>query len=200
MEILTKKQVGRPRSETTRQVILSAALTMATEQPYVSITMEGIAARAGVGKQTLYRWWQTTGAIVLEALTETASAYIIPTVTEDPPADLRAFLTATFRILNTPTGRAVRLVMAEAQRDAAFAEAFRERLILRRRAVLITILHRLASPEEGELLADFIFGAMWYRLLVGHAPLDDTFAEQIATGIAGMISGKKAEKGDAEAG
>ncbi len=166
---------------------------MATEQPYPEITMEGIAARAGVGKQTLYRWWATTAAVILEALTETASTYIIPFTTEDPHADLQAFLSATFSVLNTPTGRAVRLVMAEAQRDAVFAEAFRETLILKRRATLLAILHRLTSPEESELLADFVFGAMWYRLLVGHAPLDDTFAEQIAMRILLIVSGTTAE-------
>jgi len=77
-------------------------------------------------------------------------------------------------------------LIAEAQRDKPFATEFRERLIDVRREALRTLLARARdrgelNPEVNlELLADVVYGTMWYRLLVGHAKLDDRLADSLA--------------------
>lgn len=174
---------GRPRSETVRAAILDAALDELQERGYAALTIEGIAARAGSGKQTIYRWWPSKADVVLDAMLELAAKRIRIPDTGDLEGDLRNFLTATFR----QRGQRPVLVslMAQAQLDPAFATAFREKFLFGRRAALRTVFN--AARERGEfgpdvdveLLIDVVFGVLWYRLLVDHAPLDARSAGEL---------------------
>ncbi|MFF6866325.1 TetR/AcrR family transcriptional regulator [Streptomyces ardesiacus] len=95
------------RSQRSRQAIYDAALALVGEVGYPKTTIEGIAARAGVGKQTIYRWWSSKADVLLEAfldLGEQAAgqeAYAIPD-TGDLAADLKAVLRATVDELRDP--------------------------------------------------------------------------------------------------
>lgn len=176
---------GRPRSEVARQAILDAALQLAREEGFPALTIERIAREAGVGKPTIYRWWSSKGAIVFEALQQRA-VQAIPIPVEGPlPVRLTAFLQSVFAALNDDTGEIVCSLMAEAQRDPAFADLFRAQFITMRRKPLLTLLQQgvakgeLAANTNVDVLADLIYGAMWYRLLVRHAPLDEIFAHDI---------------------
>jgi AcrR family transcriptional regulator len=177
--------VGRPRSESARQAILDAALYLARRDGFSALTIERIAREAGVGKPTIYRWWSSKGAIVFEALQQHAEQ-TIPIPVEGPlPARLTTFLRSVFTVLNEDTGEIVRSLMAEAQHDPAFAVIFRTQFInVRRKPLLALLQHGVASGELAndtnvDVLADLIYGAMWYRLLAQHAPLDAAFAHDI---------------------
>ncbi len=99
------------RSEKSRRAIYDAALALVAEVGYPRTTIEGIAARAGVGKQTIYRWWSSKADVLLEAfldLSDQASreagaqdAYVIPD-TGDLAADLKAVLRLTVDQLKDP--------------------------------------------------------------------------------------------------
>lgn len=179
---------GRPRDETIRRAVLAAAIDELTERGYQATTVEGIAARAGAGKQTLYRWWSGKADIVLEALLDTAESTIAVPDTGALADDLRAFLTDTFR----QRGQRPVLVglMAQALLDPTFGDAFRERFLFRRRDTLRGILERAAArgelgrrgsdPADVDLLIDVVFGVLWYRLLLEHAPLDDDAGARLA--------------------
>lgn len=184
---------GRPRSERSRRAILRAVLSLTREIGYGAVTTRAIAARAGVGRQTLFRWWPSKAAIVLEALLEDARLQIQTPETDSLVEDLGAFLQQTFRAL-TRTGDVVRSLMAEAQSDPEFAEAFRDRFIARRRDTLRAVFERARARGEcalgdDELLLDLAFGPMWYRLMVGHQPLDAAFARRLARTVAAAASG-----------
>jgi AcrR family transcriptional regulator len=178
------RRPGRPRSETARQAILTATYEELQENGYASLTMEGIAARAGVGKQTIYRWWPAKADVVLDTLLDLAQTRITVPDEGSLAADLMAFLTATFR----QRGQRPILVglMAQAQLDPVFATAFRDRFLFSRRAALRGILERaVARGEIGEdldleLLVDVVYGVLWYRLLLDHAPLEDEAGRQLA--------------------
>jgi AcrR family transcriptional regulator len=185
----TARSVGRPRSATARQAILDAALHLVRRDGFSALTIERIAREAGVGKPTIYRWWSSKGTIVFEALQQHAEQ-AIPLPVEGPlPTRLMAFLQAVFAALNEDTGEIVRSLMAEAQRDPAFAAIFRTQFINVRRKPLLTLLQHgimtgeLAADTNIDVLADLIYGAMWYRLLVQHAPLDDAFACDIVQAL-----------------
>ena len=177
--------MGRRRSEETRQAILAAALDELGERGYANLTIEGIAARAGAGKQTIYRWWPSLADVVLDAMLERAADLVPDPATGTLARDLRAFLSATFRQRDAQR-EILRALMAQAVLDPVFAEAFRERFIQARRSALRAVLDRGAARGEldpaadPELLVDVVFGVLWYRLLVGHAPFDHREGEALA--------------------
>ena len=176
--------VGRPRSDEARQSILTAALAELGDRGYAAVTVEGIAARAGVGKQTIYRWWPSKADVVLEAAGVEAEARIAVPDRGSLAADLRGFLAATFR--QRSQQRVVVGLMAQSLLDPAFAEKFREQFLFRRRAALRSVFERalergeLRPDEDVELLLDVVFGVLWYRMLIGHAPLTRRAADQLA--------------------
>ena len=113
-----RPHTGRHRNEAARSAILNAALELLGESGSEGLTIDAIAAAAGVGKQTIYRWWPSKGAVVLEAMTERAGIEApVPdcgSVTED----LTSSLAATFRNASkSSVSRSLRFVMAEAQHD-----------------------------------------------------------------------------------
>lgn len=179
---MAEAAVGRKRSETARQAILKAALELMTQGSYSELTVDGIANRAGVGKQTIYRWWSNKAEVVLEALSESARAISAPE-TGDAEGDVRAFFASTLRVLRgRGTGPLLKALMAEAQLAPEFAPKFRA-FIDTRRSALRAVLARHARLETSprlETLVDMLFGALWYRLLVEHAALDLAFGLDLA--------------------
>ena len=159
----------RPRSESARAAVLGAVTALVAEDGYGRLSMEAIARRAGVSKQTVYRWWPTKAAVVLEALNEGAQ------VIAPADGDAREFLRRTVR--GAHRNRALLAgLMAEAQLDDAFARSFRDDFLARRRAVL----RELLEPDpEAEQLAELVFARLWYRLLARSGPLDRRFADEL---------------------
>jgi len=182
---------GRPRDENARDRIVESAVRLARERGMEGLTMEGIAADAGVGKQTVYRWWSSTADVLVEGLRRRASAEIPLPPPSSLAAELEAFLRSTFAAIRRAGSAAILAgLMAEAQRDRDFRLRLREWLIDGRRAALLTLFERarargeVAGGFDPEMGVDLAFGVMWYRLLVGHAPLDDALARSLARSIA----------------
>lgn len=187
-------KIGRPRSEKAREKILAATSALLDEGGS-GMTIEAIARRAGVGKPTIYRWWPTMADIVLEALLDQADTRIpIPSYTNLRDT-LREFLRRSVETLNAGSGVHLRFLMAQAQLDDGFRDRFRDHFVAGRRAVLRSILDEasergdLAAVRDREVLVDVMFGAMWYRLLVGHASMDARFADELSETVAGIAAG-----------
>ena len=174
----------RRRSQSSHEAILKATVELLEEVGYVSMSIEGIARRAGVGKQTIYRWWSSKASLVMEAYTTVVAKKIPSPNTGKVQEDLEAIFCPLFKVLNTTTaGTALAGIMAEAQNNPELAQAFRDQFVASRRAVIKTILE--SGIKRGELRKDInlecavdsLYGAMWYRLLLAHAPLDENFAQ-----------------------
>jgi len=186
VERQTAARPGRKRSEESRQAILTATLELVGEVGYGRLTIEAIAARAGVGKQTIYRWWPTKADVLLDALTAKASV-VVPEPNEGSyVADLRAFLLATFTLGRDPRiVDVLRALMTHAQLDPAFGERFRERFLQARRDALGALLDRaeargdLPATASKGTVADIVFGVVWYRILATRQPLDHAQAEEL---------------------
>jgi AcrR family transcriptional regulator len=179
---------GRPRDPAVNDAIRQAALDLTAEHGYRGVSMEGIAARAGVAKQSIYRRYRSKGEAILDALvTDTTGRLPAPDV-GTLREDLEELLRETFRVLRGRGGPLNRALMTEALQDDAFAALFRERHIRVRRDTVREILTRarfrgeVAHPDD-DFLIDLVFGPMWYRMLVGHAPLDDACARSIAEAV-----------------
>lgn len=176
---------GRPRSESARRAILAAATELIGAAGYASVTIEAIAHHAGVSKQTIYRWWPTKAAIVLEALNEGASAIAPATDTGSLENDLRVFLRRSVAGADGANTRLLAALMASAQLDDAFAESFRSGFLGRRRQALRQLLQRgrdrdeLSPSVDLDFLVELVYAAIWYRILAGHQPLSRRFADQV---------------------
>jgi AcrR family transcriptional regulator len=194
---------GRPRSQERRAAILAAAGDLMMEGGLKAATMEAIAARAGVGKATVYKWWPSRGAVALEGfMLRAADSWSLP---EGVPAAeaLRILAVAAVRLFEQPPGGPLmRGLAADAQSDPEVARALREQWLGPRRAVAAEIVRN--GMRTGELrpdldvaaTLDLVFAPVYYRLLFSHEPLDEEFAErclglllQGITGPGGAASG-----------
>lgn len=171
---------GPKRSEQSRMAILTAAFELTRDDGYRSLTIEGIAARAGVGKQTVYRWWPTKADVLLEALAVKAELRVSVADRGSYRAELEEFLHDSFALLAFPgVTQALRSLMAEAQLDPEFATRFRDGFLDRRRAALAEIFQRAharcdtPAGVSDELIADLVFGTIWYRMLATDRPLGE---------------------------
>lgn len=179
------RQPGRPRSEETRQAILAAGLKLLEEMDYAKITIERIALEARVGKQSIYRWWNSKADVLLEAFTDRA-LWQLPALEPSGHAvfDLENLLKLFFASVSDPsTGKILRCLIAESQLDAEFRVKLYDGQVSKRRSMIRNVLEAgIRSGEfrrdlDIEVVLDCIHGAFWYRLLSGTAAaLDDAFA------------------------
>lgn len=184
-EMSNSTKLGRPRSEETRQAILDAALAILKESGYRVITIESIAVRAKVGKQTIYRWWTSKAAVVLEAAIAKASSEVPLSRYNSLRKSLIDFLENTFTSVNEWSMPIMKGLMAEAQLDPVFAKQFRDIFIAARRESLRQILEsgvangELPASTDLDFLMDVLFGVLWYRMLLQLKPLDQHLIEQL---------------------
>jgi AcrR family transcriptional regulator len=179
-------QVGRPRCEESRARILAATNALLETTSWSTLAIETIAARARVGKQTIYKWWGGKSALVMEAALTSLEIEVFADDTGNAKRDLLSFLKRSSKLLrDTATGRTLAALIAEAQNDPAFLQMFREQFQNVRREALRSVLKRgiargeLLEDLDVELFIDAVFGAFWYRLLTGRAAINERFAEQL---------------------
>jgi AcrR family transcriptional regulator len=181
-----RPHTGRRRNDAARDAILDAAFRLLASPATEGVTIEAIAAEAGVGRQTIYRWWPTKGAVVADALMRHARAVVPDRDTGSFAGDLAAFLTDTFAGLESEGyAQALREIVAAAQTDQHVARVLAD-FTAARRAALRSLLARgqaageLARDADLDMLVDMTYGMLYYRLLVGHAPLDAVAARSLA--------------------
>ncbi|WP_201449872.1 TetR/AcrR family transcriptional regulator [Nocardia caishijiensis] len=181
---------GRKRNDAARQAILDAVPALLAAADGTDITMTEIAAAAGVGKQTIYRWWPSRGVLLLDALSAWAGTEVPEPSGETLPAELDTFLRATFLAASTPPAHHLLCaILADAQRDpetsrllAGFAET--RRAAMRRIFDRARLRGEIADGTDAELLIDQAFGVLWYRLGVHRAPLTAESAARLAANLA----------------
>lgn len=187
---------GRPRSEEARLAILKTALRLCERDGYEQLTIKAIADDAGVGRQTVYRWWPDKAEIVLDALLDLTERELPQKFQEsgDTLRDIEGILRLTFDYSQRITGRALVGIMAAAQADPALSKRLQGTVIGPRRDALEAILRRgvdagtLTEAVPLKLVVDFAWGTMWYRLLSHHGPINAALAKDIANAIGLMLS------------
>ena len=181
-----RPHTGRRRNDAARDAILDAAFRLLSDPEAADLTIEAIAAEAGVGRQTIYRWWPSKGAVLADALIRHARVVVPERDTGTFAGDLAAFLTDSFAGL-AEQGYAARLrqIVAVAQQDEHVARLLADFTAVRR-AALRALLERgrdageLSQDADLDMLVDMAYGVLYYRLLVGHAPLDEKAAQSLA--------------------
>lgn len=172
------------RSEQSRQAILTAAAELCAEIGYAATTVEAIAARAGVGKQTIYRWWPSKGAVLLEYMyrvRETAAGF---PDTGDLRADLLAQTTAVQNLFASDAGAIWRGLLIAAQSEDVAADGVRGLL----EQAIVEAVERLAKAQRsGELRTDIdldlavevIYGPLYHAWLLRARPLPEEYMQEV---------------------
>ena len=162
-----KSRGGRPRSEQAREAVLHAVDDLLLEVGYAALTMKGIAERAGVGRQTVYRWWSTKAEILFEASVADAEEELTMPPARTPLAGITAYLEAFVRFLaHSPAGIAYRTLLAAAQHDPVVAQLIASRDILgaSAQAVLARTTPGLAAPDQ---VAARLIGPAFFWIMSG---------------------------------
>jgi AcrR family transcriptional regulator len=174
------------RSEAARIAVLEAADDLLVERGLAGVTIEGIATRAQVAKQTIYRWWTSKTDILFDALVSDAEEHFTPPDRGDLGSDLRdqlrqlaVFLTAT------DAGAVWRALAGQAQLDPAVAARFRAEFTVpqreRERSILVRARQRGELPETADidLAVDELVGPVYYRVLISGEPVPPEFTDAL---------------------
>lgn len=174
------------RSERTRQAVLSAARELVMEGGYRAATVEAIAARARVGKPTIYRRWRNRAAVVMEAMLLESDTVLPFPDTGSAYEDFRRHLLVVAAALpGSPTGLALTGLIGDAQHDPALATAIAEDFIAPLRVSARQMIDRAITrgdirPDvDPTVMLDALLGPLYYRVLVRQAPPDAAFVETL---------------------
>jgi AcrR family transcriptional regulator len=174
------------RSQESWRAILDAAFALLEEGGYQAITMGGIAARAGVGRQTLYRWWPSKAAVVFEAFLDKVSIGPFPAGDGDFPSRLRGFAHGFVTLyVDGPGGRRLRELIGAAQTDPDLARALAEQWFEPRRAPVRQALRDaqqagvVRADIDPDTALDLVFAPLHYRLLVSGEPVDAAYVDTV---------------------
>lgn len=188
---------GRPRSEASRAAALNAALELLEEIGYARLSIDGIAARAGISKPTIYRWWTGKGAVVIEAFLADTSPLIAFPHTASAIADVKAQLRSVAMAYKGKAGRIIRDLIALGQDDPEALDMFISGYIEPRRRLAKEALQRCV--DQGSIRPDInfddavdsLYSPIFFRLLVRHLPMDEDSIERHVDLILSGISPEK---------
>lgn len=185
--------VGRPRSERARLAVLEAAADLLVEGGLSAATIEAVAARAGVSKVTIYRWWPTRGAVAIDAYFHRYRSTSVVVDTGDVAADLLAQIRLLEEAFRGRAGELMAELIGRTQADASLAEDFAAGWLQPRRTATADLLR--AAVARGEIrpdvdlptLLDQLFAPIYWRLLMQHGPLDEAFAAALVDNLLGGV-------------
>ena len=168
-------QIGRPRSEHARTAVLHAVDDLLVEIGYGALTMKAIAERAGVGRQTVYRWWSTKAEVLFEAAMIDAARELAVDTHASTVEDLTAYVEAILAFLTTSdAGAGYRALVGEAQHDTAVAAMMASASLFDDAAqpVIARAIERGDLPADTDLrtTAALLVGPIFFRTFTGEAP------------------------------
>ena len=204
-EACEARAAGRPRCPEAHRKILCAAHELLREQGFVSMSIEGIAERAGVGKTTIYRRWPSKAALVMDAFLELAAEQTPFVETGSLREDLRRHLRLVVRALNQPTGRMLATLIGGAQSDDELAAAFRDYYLTAKRAEAKTAIKRgiargeMRADINADLLLDALYGPVYMRLLIRHGALTAAYADKLVELVMSGLDGPAGRRRSAPA-
>ncbi len=186
-----KKRRGRPAGEcaVSHERILDAVQAVLEEKTFQDLTMEEVARRAGVGKPTLYKWWPSKAALVLDLFRQrlVAPSNVPEELTVEEK--IRAQALGAIGLLNGFLGKVSREIIAAGQSDPDVLRQYREIYLSERRAITRRWIEaakatgEMRADTDPEQMIDMLYGAIYYRLLMGHLPLDAEFGNKLVDDV-----------------
>jgi len=199
--IRTKRSPGRTRSEPARIAILNATLNLLETHSLQQITIEAIAKEAGVGKATIYRWWSSKVSVVIDAFVQN---HIVQTPMPKGGSCGEALTVHIHRMVQQyggGGGRLVAQILAEGQSDPEVLREFRERFYYGRRAMVREVIEEgrrngeFRTDMDTEFLMDMVYAPVYFRLIMGHLPLSQKFADELAESAIAFLCAPASARG-----
>ncbi|MDB5657239.1 MAG: TetR family transcriptional regulator [Tardiphaga sp.] len=180
---------GRPRSAETEQAILESAYRIMATQGLAAASIDAVARDCGVSKMTIYKWWPSREALLIDAFLRQAASMLPLPDAGDPVARLRKHAAAYVRALNGDFGKVQLAVIAECIAGTGSARIFSERYLAIRRDVAVNIIQ--AGQKDGSIIGaepagdlyDRIYGTLFYQYVFGFRTLTRDYAEQLVTTV-----------------
>jgi AcrR family transcriptional regulator len=189
MALTTVARKGRPRSDEVHRRILDATRELLSEDGFSDLRLEHVAARAGVGKATIYRRWGSKEALAQELLAELAGPHIAVAVTGDTREELLAAVVNPMRaITDTPFGPVIRALLSQIAVNPTLGDPFRATVVQARRDEIARVIARgvargdLRQDANVDVATELLVGPVYFRLMFG-GDLDDAFAERIVDAV-----------------
>jgi AcrR family transcriptional regulator len=180
---------GRPRSDTARRAILDATRELLIEGGFTRLRLEHVAARAGVGKTTIYRRWPSKEALTLDLVLELAAPHLEIADVGDTRSELLAATRNSLEsITASPFGPVIRAMLSQIAGNPVIGDPFRASVVARRRAEIRNVIERgiargdLRPDADPTIATELLVGPVYFRLVFG-GPLDDAFARRIADNV-----------------
>jgi AcrR family transcriptional regulator len=180
---------GRPRSSETEQAILESAYRIMASEGLAATSIDAVARDSGVSKMTIYKWWSTREALLIDEFLRQASSIKPLPDKGDPLPRLRKHASAYVEALNGDFGKVQLAVISECIASTGSAEIFSERYLAIRRDLAIGIIK--AGQKDGSILAsepagdlyDRIYGTLFYQYVFGFRGLTRDYAEKLVTSV-----------------
>jgi AcrR family transcriptional regulator len=180
---------GRPRSERANQAILDAARDLLVEEGFTRLRLEHVAARAGVGKATIYRRWPSKEALTLDLVLGLAAPHLDIADVGDTRAELEAAVGNPLEaIVNTTWGPVIRAMLSQIAGNPTIGDPFRQSVVSHRRAEIGRVIERgiargdLRPNTDASIVTELLVGPVYFRLVFG-GRLDEDFARRIAAAV-----------------
>jgi len=180
-----KRAPGRPRSEQAHSAILRSTLKLLGQNGFSELTIESVAAHAGVGKATVYRWWPNKAALIADAFASSTTRKLHFPDTGSVRTDMSQQMRQVIKIFNSRRGRIVSAILGGGQSDRDLIAAFRERFLWPRRREAYATLRRgilrreLRKDVDMDLLLDSLYGPIYMRFLIRHDKLTPDFVDSL---------------------
>ncbi|WP_040778045.1 TetR/AcrR family transcriptional regulator [Nocardia pneumoniae] len=188
-----RAHTGSRRNEAARAAILAAAGELLATHGSSGVTVDRIAAHAGVGRQTIYRWWPSKDAVLLDALVQSAEQAVPAPDTGDLREDLTVFLRETFTAAGMEHNRQALIAAVVAAQDDPGLAATLEEFLTRRRAALAELIERdrargkISNNRPVDLVVEQAFGVLWYRILFQPNALHPDRAPELADALSAQL-------------
>jgi AcrR family transcriptional regulator len=189
MAFTAEVRKGRPRSSEAHRRILDAARELLSEDGFSDLRLEHVAARAGVGKATIYRRWGSKEALAQELLAELAGPHIAVAETGDTRTELLAAVTNPMRaVTDTPFGPVIRALLSQIAVNPTLGDPFRATVVQARRDEIARVIARgiargdLRADADQAIATELLVGPVYFRLMFG-GDLDEAFAKRIVDAV-----------------
>ena len=176
---------GRPRSDRVHRAILDAFRAVLSEEGFADLRLEHVAARAGVGKATIYRRWASKEALAQELLAELAAPHIAVAEAGDTRAELLAVvINPMHAVTDTPFGPVIRALLSQIAVNPTLGDPFRATVVQARRNEIARVIGRgiargdLRPDADVDIATELLVGPVYFRLMFG-GELSRDFANRV---------------------